>query len=153
MLKDEVCAYLIEHNITFGSAESLTGGLFASLVTTVSGISKVYKGSVVSYASSVKKDILGIPQEVIDKHGVVSYEVGYLMSKAACKLLDVDLAVSFTGNAGPSAMEGKEVGLVYIGITYLNETKCFEYHFKGDRQKIREQCVEQAFLLIKKIVS
>ncbi|MGN1295412.1 MAG: CinA family protein [Bacilli bacterium] len=153
MLKDEVCSYLIDHNITFASAESLTGGLFASTVTSVSGISKVYKGSIISYASSIKRDILGIPQEDIDKYGVVSYQVGYLMSKSASKLLDVDLAVSFTGNAGPQAMEGKEVGLVYIGITYLNETKCFEFHFQGNRQEIREQCVDKAFTLIKEIVS
>lgn len=153
MLKDEVCSYLIKNNISFASAESLTGGLFASTVTSVQGISKVYKGSIISYATSVKKDILGIPQEEIDKHGVVSYEIGYLMSKNVAKLLNVDLSVSFTGNAGPSAMEGKEVGLVYIGVTYLKETRCFECHFVGDRQEIRTQCVDKAFQLIKEIVS
>lgn len=139
---------IIEKGYTFGSAESLTGGLFASTVTSVSGVSKAYKGSVISYSTLIKESVLGISHDLVEKFGVISYECAYEMAKNVAKVLDVDIAVSFTGNAGPSSMEGKEKGLVYIGINYLGNIEVREYHLDGNRDEIRNKCVLEALNLI-----
>ena len=147
---EEVINLLKESNLTLGSCESLTGGLFSSTVTSYSGVSKFYKGCICSYSTLVKHDLLKIDQDLIDFKGVVSKEIAYEMAKQASKLLDTDITISFTGNAGPTAMEGKEVGLVYIGLKIKDEIMTFEYHFDGNRNSIREQVVEEGFNLIKK---
>ena len=144
----EVIEKLIKKGITISSCESLTGGLFASTISSIPGVSKIYKGSIISYATEVKVNLLSIPQTIVDQFGVVSYQVGYLMAKRAREILNTDMAISFTGNAGPSVMEGKEVGLVYIGICYLDDCESHEFHFNGTREEIRKKCVEEAFKLI-----
>jgi nicotinamide-nucleotide amidase len=146
---EEIVKLLIDKNITIGSAESLTGGLFASTISNVPGVSKVYKGSIISYSTLIKENVLKISHELVSKVGVVSYEVAYEMANKVKDILDVDLALSFTGNAGPDAMEGKPVGLVYIGIAYENKVEVKELHLSGSRQEIRQKCVEEAFKLIK----
>lgn len=147
---NEVISLLKESGLTLGSCESLTGGLFASTVTSYSGVSSFFKGSIVSYSSLIKRDVVGISQDLIDKRGVVSHEVALEMARLSKQLLEVDIAISFTGNAGPEAMENKEVGLVYIGLAYLDKLESFEYHFEGSRNEIREQVVEAGFKLLKK---
>ena len=147
---EEVIELLKESNLTLGSCESLTGGLFSSTVTSYPGVSKFYKGCICSYSTLVKHDLLKIDQDLIDTKGVVSKEIAYEMARSASMLLDTDITISFTGNAGPTAMEGKEVGLVYIGLKIKDDIKTFEYHFDGNRNSIREQVVIEGFNLIKK---
>jgi PncC family amidohydrolase len=147
---NNVIELLKESNLTLSSCESLTGGLFASTITSFSGVSNFFKGSLVTYQNEVKENLLKISADLINTQGVVSKEIAYQMCEKTSKLLSSDICISFTGNAGPSAMENKEVGLVYIGICYLNEIEVYEYHFQGDRNSIREQVVLEGFKIIEK---
>lgn len=149
MDKEEIVSKLIEKNIRIGSAESLTGGLFSSTITSIPGVSKIFKGSIVSYSTLIKENVLKIDRETIDKYGVISHEIAEKMCRNAKEILDVDMALSFTGNAGPDAMEGKPVGRVYIGICYKDSVETYEFNFDGNREEIRHKCIEKAFELIK----
>ena len=133
-----------EKGLTLGSVESFTGGLFASTITSVSGASKFYKGGYVTYATEEKVNLLFIPQNLIDQHGVVSKEIAYYMANNARHLLKVDYCVSFTGNAGPEAMEGKPVGEVHIGIASASSAQVYSLLLSGTRKEIQEQAVDFA---------
>ena len=146
---DEVIDILKDSNYTLCSCESLTGGLFSSTVTSYSGVSKFFKGCICSYSTLVKEDLLGIDKSLVDKVGVVSSEVAKEMALSSSKLLKSDIAISFTGNAGPSAMEGKEVGLVFIGIKFLDEIETYKLLLKGSRNEIRENAVLEGFNILK----
>lgn len=146
---DEVIDILKNSNYTLCSCESLTGGLFSSTVTSYSGVSKFFKGCICSYSTLVKEDLLGIDKSLVDKVGVVSSEVAKEMALSSSKLLKSDIAISFTGNAGPSAMEGKEVGLVFIGIKFLDEIETYKLLLKGSRNEIRENAVLEGFNILK----
>ena len=139
-----------DYGRTLGSVESFTGGLFAKEITAVSGASHFYKGGLVTYATEEKNRLLGIDYDVIDKHGVVSREVAALMASNAQKLLNVDYCVSFTGNAGPEAMEGKPVGEVYIGIAIYDKVEVYEYHLKGSRENVQKEGVSNALEILEK---
>ena len=137
-----------EYGRTLGSVESFTGGLFAREITKVSGASHFFKGALVTYASEEKNRILGISYDVIDEYGVVSREVAAQMASNGQKLLNVDYCVSFTGNAGPTAMEGKPVGLIYIGIAIYDKVEVSEFHLSGDRDTIQNEGVNNALKLL-----
>ena len=139
-----------EKGLTLGSVESFTGGLFAKEITAVSGASRFYKGGLVTYATEEKARLLGISQEDIDKYGVVSKEIALQMAEKGQKVLDVDVCISFTGNAGPDAMEGKPVGEVYIGLAYQDKIKVYPFLLKGDRNSIQEEGVKNALDIIRK---
>ena len=132
---------LIENNLTICSAESLTGGLFGAKLCEVSGISKVYKGSLVAYQDDVKIELLKVKKETIDEYGAVSLECAYEMVKNVQQIFNTDISVSFTGNAGPTGSEGKPVGLVYIGLYFLGEIEIMELNLKGNREEIRNECL------------
>ena len=140
---------LEDRHLTIGSIESFTGGEFADMMTRVPGASHVYKGSVITYWTEIKHKVLNIPQDIIDEYGVVSHEVAKEMAYRGRDLLDVDICVSFTGNAGPSAMENKPVGLIYIGIATKSKVKSYEYQLNGSRDEIRNQAIENFFSLIR----
>jgi PncC family amidohydrolase len=152
MSKEELAKAYLEKAVTaglsLGSVESLTGGLFASTICSIPGASRVFKGAVVSYANEIKEHLVGVSPDTIAKYGVVSAPVAREMALGGIKALDVDVAVSFTGNAGPTAEPGEApVGRVYLGLAFrkkdggVPEAKTFEKDFKGDRNTIREACV------------
>lgn len=145
---NQLVELLNKHHLTLGCAESLTGGLFAQTMTSISGASSFFKGGFVTYMSEEKARILGISYDDIDKYGVVSQEIAMQMANNAKQLLKCDLCVSFTGNAGPNAMEGKKVGLVYIGVGLFTSISVYRYEFKGTRDEIRKQCVDEAIKLL-----
>lgn len=153
MDKKEINRLCREKGITLGSVESFTGGLFASEITSVSGASNFFKGALVTYATEEKEKMLDIPQEAIEKYGVVSKEVAGLMAVNGKKRLDVDISVSFTGNAGPEAMEGKPVGEVHIGFAYSYMLQVYSYNLKGTRKQIQEQAIKIAFETLGNIIS
>ena len=133
---------------TFGTAESLTAGLIAASVANVPGSSAVLMGGIVSYAERVKAELLQVDQEILDTVGVYSPECAQQMAEGAWEALDVDIAVSVTGIAGPDGgTPEKPVGTVFIGTCNVDETRVAECHFTGDRQSIREQTVEMALKL------
>lgn len=139
---EKLLSILKDKNLTIGSVESMTGGLFASEFTNVPGASKAFKGSIISYAVEIKEKLLGIDEEIINKYSVVSKEVAYEMAKRGKKLLNVDVCVSITGNAGPTCEPGGEpVGACYIGVVYKDEVKVIKCLLNGNRQKIRNSAV------------
>ena len=151
MKVEKVNSYLRERGLTLGSVESFTGGLFAQQITSVGGASKFYKGGYITYATEEKVNLLLIPQSEVDKYGVVSKEIAYHMANNAKQLLKVDVCVSFTGNAGPEAMEGKPVGEVHIGIATKESAQVYSLLLKGNRNEIQTQAVDFALEKLLKI--
>ena len=134
---------------TLATAESLTGGGIGAALTSVSGASAVYVGGIVSYVNCIKRDLLGVPEAVLNTLGAVSAPVAQAMAEGAKKALCADVAVSVTGLAGPDGDEfGHPVGTVYIG--YADDRTAFarEYHFDGDRAQVREQTICAALSLV-----
>ena len=140
----EIFKKLEQKGLTFGSIESMTGGLFATTITNVSGASKVYKGSIITYTSEEKINIVGVNKETIDKETVVSSKVAQEMAMNGQKLLNVDICLSITGNAVPTVEKGnKQVGEAYIGICFKGVTAVASFLFKGDRNQIRASACKQ----------
>lgn len=138
----ELAKMLIDAHLSISSVESFTVGHFASRIGMNPGISKVYRGSIVSYQTMIKHKVVGIDQDLIDKYGVVSSQIAREMCLHGQKIFDSDICISFTGNAGPDAMEGKPVGLIYIGIAYLDHVSVFEYRLSGKREDIVEKALQ-----------
>ena len=153
MTSEEINKLFREKGYTLGSVESFTGGLFAKEITRVSGASHFYKGGLVTYATEEKNRLLDIPYEDIDQYGVVSEQIALAMAKQGQKLLNVDVCVSFTGNAGPEAMEGKPVGEIYIGIAYFEEVEVYAFLLKGTREDIQKEGVNNALAILEKKIS
>ena len=136
---------------TLVTAESLTGGGIGSALTSVSGSSAVYKGGIISYTNAVKHRILGVPQEILDQYGAVAEPVAKAMAEGVRKLLEADAAVSVTGLAGPGGDDyGNPVGTVFIGCSDAGYTEVKQFLFRGDRESIRRQTVEEALKLVLK---
>ena len=152
MDKFELNKLFREKGRTLGSVESFTGGGFAKEITSVSGASHFYKGALVTYATEEKARILGIPYVDIDTYGVVSKEIAAQMGSIGKKLLNVDYCVSFTGNAGPSAMEGKPVGEIHIGLAYYDTVQVHSYQLEGSREEIQNKAIKIAFDLLEQAI-
>lgn len=122
----EAChAQLLRRGMTLATAESCTGGLVAERMTAIPGASGVYRGGVVSYWTSVKADLLHVPQDILDTYGPVSAECARAMAEGVRTLTGADLGVSVTGVAGPDPDErGVPVGVVYIGLATPEGTFC-----------------------------
>ena len=117
--------HLIRRGLTLATAESCTGGLVAQRLTAIPGISAVYRGGVVSYWTSVKAEVLHVPQDVLDTYGPVSEECARAMAEGVRRITGADLGVSVTGAAGPDPDErGVPVGIVYIGLAAPEGTFC-----------------------------
>lgn len=138
---EELLALLKEHKLTIGSCESLTAGLFCAQMASIGGASAVLKGGIVTYATSVKERVVGVNLTIIEQEGVISAACAKEMAEKARSLLDCDICVSFTGNAGPTVMEGKPVGCVYCGIAQKDDVRTYQLQLSGDRNDIREQAV------------
>ena len=152
MLAADIVKLFKENHLTLGSIESFTGGRFSANITSVPGASAVFKGAIVTYASEEKINLLAIPESVVSEYGVVSKEVAFLMAERGMKVLNVDVCVSFTGNAGPTAMENKPVGETYFAISYKNITNVYKFDLSGLRQEIQEKAIEKAYLEIEKFL-
>jgi len=141
--------------LTLATAESCTGGMVATRLTSVAGSSDVFTGAVVSYADDVKVSELGVPEELIRAHGAVSPEVARAMAHGARERLGVDVAVSVTGIAGPGgATPEKPVGLVYTyAVGPGGAERAGELNFPGDRATIRTRATVAALHLVRKLVA
>ncbi len=138
-------------NKTLATAESCTGGKIAQVITSVSGASKYFKGSVVSYATETKISVLGLSEQLIKEHSVVSFEVAKAMALSVKKLMKSDYAIATTGNAGPTKGDGKaEIGTVFIAIATPNEVIVEEFDFGQPREKVIDRAVNKAFELLQK---
>lgn len=128
---------------TLGSIESFTGGLFAAKIVAQEGASKFFKGAVVCYANEIKEKI-----GVDTSSGVINSKVAQQLALQGKKFLNVDICVAFTGNAGPSVLDKKPVGEIYIAI---NE-KVFPLKLEGNRESIINQAIAFALLKVKKLL-
>jgi nicotinamide-nucleotide amidase len=125
---------LTERHQTICTAESCTGGNIAHMLTSIPGSSNYFTGSVVSYDNKVKENILGVPAELIRKHGAVSPEVAISMAEGARRIMNTDFAVSTTGIAGPDGgTETKPVGTICIAVASAGGTVTEKYVFGNDR--------------------
>lgn len=137
--------FFSEHRLKFALAESCTGGLIAARVSSIPGASAMFNGAVVCYANDVKRDLLGVPQRLLDTEGAVSESCARAMADGARRTLKVDVAVSVTGIAGPGGgTPAKPVGLVFIGIATGNAVSAEKHFFSGDRESIRKQAADTA---------
>ncbi|MEH7250502.1 competence/damage-inducible protein A [Neobacillus niacini] len=139
----ELMSVLKDKQLTIAAAESLTGGLFQQQLTSFPGVSSVYKGGIVCYTNEVKKNVLNVNPETIEKHGVVSHECAKELAENVSSLLEADIGISFTGVAGPDELEGKPVGTVYIGIaTRGKQTVVQKLELGGTREANRTRSVK-----------
>ncbi len=135
---------LRDQEATVATAESLTGGRVAATITAVPGSSAVFAGGVVSYQTHVKVRVLGVPQEVVDRDGVVSAACAAAMAEGVRQLVGTTYAISTTGVAGPEEQEGKAVGTVYVGVAGPAGTRVVALDLAGDRAAIQEATVAAA---------
>lgn len=133
-LEELVGKLLKDKHFTVATAESCTGGKVASLITSVSGSSEYYKGSVVSYCNEVKADVLGVSRADLEKYGAVSSTVAEQMASGVRRLLKTDYAVATTGIAGPTGgSDEKPVGTVWIAVATPTKVVSRKYVFGKDR--------------------
>ena len=140
----DLLAELHRRGATLATAESLTGGRLAALLTGVAGASRVYSGGVVAYASDVKQQLLGVPADLVARHGVVSAECARAMAEGARAALGATYAVSTTGVAGPDPQEGKPVGTVFVGVAGPGGTTVTALELVGDRHAVQERTCREA---------
>ena len=145
---------LIQKKIKISFAESCTGGMLSSTITSVSGSSKVFNLGLVTYSNKVKIDILKVPKQIITKHGAVSKECCLSMVKNLSFISKANISVSITGIAGPGGgTKFKPVGLVYIGIKKGNKIAIKENLFKNkSRISIQKAAVIATLKIINKII-
>lgn len=135
---------LKEAGATLSTAESITAGRLAARVTDAPGASAVYAGGVVSYATEVKVTVLGVPEELVAEHGVVSEECARSMADGVRALLGTTYGVSTTGVAGPDTQEGQPVGTVFIGLAGPAGTRVLRLALTGGRSDIQAATVDEA---------
>ncbi|MCX6399387.1 MAG: CinA family protein [Propionibacteriales bacterium] len=150
---DELVAALRAARATLGTAESLTGGRVAARITNVPGSSAVYAGGVVSYQTQVKIKVLGVPEEIVAEHGVVSAQCARAMAAGLRELLGTTYAVSTTGVAGPERQEGKPVGTVYVGVAGPDGVRVEGLALSGDRVAIQDASVDAALSVLAAMIS
>ena len=143
------CLNSAKKPLTISTAESCTGGMIASKLIEVPGISENFVESIVSYSNEAKIKRLKVKKETLEKYGAVSEEVAREMLEG----LKTDVAISTTGIAGPGGgSKEKPVGLVYIGVRVKDEVKIFRRELKGDRNKIRQRAMMHALYNLLKIL-
>ncbi|QOY34542.1 competence/damage-inducible protein A [Anaerobacillus isosaccharinicus] len=142
-LTKEVALVFGEKKLRIAAAESITGGLFSSELTQNPGVSEFFVGGVTCYSNEVKQSLLNVPKEVIDEFGAVSEECARFLAENVRELLKTDVGISFTGIAGPTEIEGKEIGTVFIGVSKLGEqTRIYPIKLAGTREQIQGRSVK-----------
>lgn len=152
-LESAVGDLLKAYGKTLSTAESCTGGMISSLITSVPGSSEYFLGSVTSYANEVKENVLGVPAEIIAEHGAVSSECVAAMAEGVRRITSSDYSVATSGIAGPGGgSEEKPVGTVWIGVSSVSGTETFRLKFNSDRKRNIERFSSSALhILLNKI--
>ncbi|RTE51654.1 competence/damage-inducible protein A [Arenibacter aquaticus] len=146
-----IAKLLTKKGYTLGTAESCTGGRIAQQITKIPGASAYFKGSVVSYATQTKIDVLNVSPETIDRFSVVSAEVAVEMATNLKNLLKTDFAIATTGNAGPTKGDSDaEVGTVFIAVVSPNATVVERFLMGSQRERIVQKAVNKAFEMLQK---
>jgi len=133
---------------SLATAESLTGGRLAALLTAVPGASRVFLGGVVAYDPAVKEHVLGVPHDLVALHGVVSAECARAMAVGARELTGATYAVSTTGVAGPDPSEGQPPGTVFVGVAGPGGDRAIALTLTGERSAIADRTCREALGLL-----
>lgn len=144
--------YFKTTGLTLCLAESCTGGLISHILTGLPGASAFLDSAVVSYSIDSKIKLLGVSKALLKKYGVVSEETARAMARGLRKKRMTDVSLSTTGNLGPSALENRQVGLVYIAIASAKDTLSRGMVFEGDREAIKYQAAMAAISLLDKAI-
>jgi nicotinamide-nucleotide amidase len=149
-LEEIIAAALTEKKLTIAVAESCTGGSIANRLTDISGSSVYFERGLVTYSNAAKISMLGVPAEIIEKHGAVSEETARLMAEGVRKLAGTLLGLSSTGIAGPTGgSKEKPVGTVYVALSDANQTVCRHHAFRWDRKRNKQISTEAALMMLK----
>ena len=153
-LANKLVKKLIQKKLKISFAESCTGGMLSSTITSVSGSSKIFDLGLVTYSNKVKINILKVPKRIITKHGAVSKECCISMVKNLSKISKANISISITGIAGPNGgTKDKPVGLVYIAVKKGNKIIIKENLFKNkNRISIQKATVSTSLKIINKII-
>ena len=153
-VEELVLALCRARGLSLATAESCTGGLVAARLTSVPGSSDVFRGAIVSYADEVKERELGVPAEILARHGAVSAETAQAMTRGARERLGVDVAVSVTGVAGPAGgTPDKPVGLVYLHAAGPDGELAADFNLPADRETIRRRATVSALHLVRRLLA
>ena len=152
-LAADVVRLVRERGRTLATAESLTGGGVGTLLTSVPGASAVYAGGVISYATRIKVELLGVPIEIVYGDGVVSASCARAMAAGARRVLGADVGVSTTGVAGPDRQEGKPAGTVFVAVADEYGDAVRSLHLDGDRAAVRHASTAAVLELLQERMS
>lgn len=154
LLEEQIVGLLQEKKVTLATAESCTGGMLASRIIDVPGVSEVFKAGFVTYANEAKQNLIGVKKDTLVQFGAVSEQTAREMVLGAIKAAKADMAVATTGIAGPGGgTKEKPVGLVYIACGSADDIVVERCLFNGSRKEIRQASVEHAFgMLYKEIM-
>ncbi|RJR21197.1 MAG: CinA family protein [Nitrospiraceae bacterium] len=141
-----------DRKLTLSVAESCTGGLICHYITSLPGASAFFRGGIVSYSDDIKKNIIGVTPETIERFGVVSAETACEMAERVRLISSTDFSLSATGNLGPDVLEKKERGLVYIAACRKDRTVSRELRLKGDRERNKEDAALEGLRLLVEIM-
>jgi nicotinamide-nucleotide amidase len=148
-LAERLRAACVERGLTVATAESCTGGLVAHLLTEVPGASACLRGAIVAYSDAVKRDQLGVPDQVLAAHGAVSAQVAVAMAEGVRARLGSDLGVGVTGVAGPDGgTDAKPVGLVYVAVAGPGESTVRRFQWSGDRSSNKRESARVAIEML-----
>ena len=148
-----VARLLIGRKLTLAVAESLTGGLITDRLTDIPGSSAFLDRGIVAYSNTCKMDLLGVPQDILEKYGAVSQETARRMAEGVQKLGKTDLGLATTGIAGPAGGSvEKPVGTVYIAVSDGRETRCRLFSFRWDRRRIKNVSSQWALEMLRRFL-
>jgi nicotinamide-nucleotide amidase len=152
-LEEVVAKTLIKNKISISTAESCTGGLIADRLTNISGVSAVYKGSIIAYSNDQKMKLLNVSQKILNTCGAVSEETAIDMAIGVQEKFSTNIGISTTGIAGPEGgTNAKPIGLVFIGLAYNGHSKAYKFNFSHDRISNKMITVQAALNLLRKNV-
>ena len=152
-LSQKIVRLLRKKRLKISFAESCTGGLLSSSITSISGSSKVFTLGLITYSNKAKTNLLKISQNHLKKYGAVNYKTAILMAQNLKKISKSKLCISITGIAGPlGGTKMKPPGLVFIGIIYKNKIIVLEKKFQGTRVQIQHKTVKSIFITLEKLI-
>jgi nicotinamide-nucleotide amidase len=139
---------LVDRGETMATAESLTGGLVAATIVEIPGVSAVYRGGLVVYATELKHLLAGVPEELLADRGAVDPDVALALAEGARQRCAADWGLATTGVAGPEPQDGKPVGLVYVAVAGPDGATVRELKLEGNRADVRSESVTSVLRLL-----
>jgi len=139
---------LVDQRVTVATAESLTGGLVAATVVEIPGVSAVFRGGLIVYATDLKAALAGVPEGLLAERGPVDADVAAALAAGARARCGADWGVATTGVAGPDPQDGKPVGLVYIAVCGPGHSAVRELKLDGNRDAVRTESVTRVLQLL-----